>query len=63
MIGNALTDTLRTDINVGTSQINLTQTLFTLAFVIFEIPMNLLGKRLGPHRWLPFIMFFWGLAT
>jgi hypothetical protein len=39
-IGNALTDTLCTDINVGNADINLAQTLFTVGFIITELPFN-----------------------
>jgi hypothetical protein len=44
-ISNALTDTLRTDINVGNADINLAQTLFTVGFIITEIPFNIISKK------------------
>lgn len=62
-IGNALTDTLRTDINVGNSDINLAQTLFTVGFIITELPFNLISRYMGPERFLPITMFLWGIAT
>ncbi|KPM40394.1 hypothetical protein AK830_g6141 [Neonectria ditissima] len=62
-ISNALTDTLRQDINVGNTDINLAQTLFTVGFVITELPFNLVSKRMGPERFLPITMFLWGTVT
>jgi sugar phosphate permease len=62
-IGNALTDSLRKDINVGNKEINLAQTLFIVGFVITELPFNMISKIMGPERFLPITMFFWGVAT
>ena len=62
-LSNALTSTLRQDINVVTSDINTATTLFTLGFVITEIPFNMISKRLGPENFLPVTMFLWGLCT
>lgn len=62
-LGAALTDTLRTDINVGTTEINTAQTLFILGFIITELPFNIISKKFGPERWLPITMFLWGACT
>ena len=62
-ISNALTDTLRTDINIGNDNINLAQTLFTVGFIITEIPFNIISKRIGPERFLPITMVLWGIVT
>ncbi|KAH7142756.1 major facilitator superfamily domain-containing protein [Dactylonectria estremocensis] len=62
-ISNALTDTLRQDINIENTDINLAQTLFTVGFVITELPFNVISKRIGPERFLPITMFLWGTVT
>ncbi|KAF5025658.1 hypothetical protein F66182_2264 [Fusarium sp. NRRL 66182] len=62
-IGNALTDTLRTDINIDNSDINLAQTLFTVGFIVTELPFNTISKYMGPETFLPTTMFLWGIAT
>ncbi|KAH6647168.1 major facilitator superfamily domain-containing protein [Truncatella angustata] len=62
-IGNALTDTLRDDVKVTNSNINLAQTLFTVGFIITELPFNVISKYIGPERFLPITMFLWGIAT
>lgn len=61
--GNALTDTLRDDINVDNTDINLAQTLFTVGFVITELPFNMISKYVGPERFLPVTMVLWGIVT
>ncbi|OAQ98032.1 hypothetical protein LLEC1_01437 [Akanthomyces lecanii] len=62
-IGNALTDSLRKDINVANTQVNLAQTLFTVGFVITELLFNMISKYIGPERFLPITMFLWGTVT
>ena len=62
-IGNALTDSLRNDINIGNKEVNLAQTLFTVGFIITELPFNIISKYIGPERFLPITMFLWGIVT
>ena len=63
-LGNAQTDTtFLPTVGITTAQVNLGQTLFTLGIVLFELPSNIIAKALGPHRWVPCIVFVWGLIT
>ncbi|KAG0356950.1 major facilitator superfamily domain-containing protein [Gamsiella multidivaricata] len=62
-LSNALTDNLMQDLNIDLNTITLSTTIFVLFFCFFEIPSNMIIRRVGPHRWIPFLMFFWGLAT
>ncbi|EFY94802.2 Major facilitator superfamily domain, general substrate transporter [Metarhizium robertsii ARSEF 23] len=62
-IGNALTDTLAKDMQIDNSDINLAQTLFTVGFIITELPFNLISRYMGPERFLPMTMFLWGTVT
>ncbi len=34
-----------------------------IAYAIFEVPSNILLKKLRPSRWLAFLMFGWGATT
>ena len=43
--------------------INTGQTLFTLGMVLLELPSNIIAKKVGPNRWIPFIMVIWGTIT
>lgn len=62
-IGNALTDTLRKDIHINNANTNLAQTLFTVGFIVTELPFNVVSKYIGPERFLPITMFLWGVTT
>ncbi|KAF9355506.1 hypothetical protein BGX26_006468 [Mortierella sp. AD094] len=62
-LSNALTDNLMADLKFDLNTVTLGTTVFILFFCFFEIPSNMIIRRVGPHRWIPFLMFFWGLAT
>ncbi|KAF9112879.1 hypothetical protein BGX27_002636 [Mortierella sp. AM989] len=62
-MSNALTDNLMADLNFDLNTVTLGNTVFTLFFCFFEIPSNMVIRRVGPHRWIPLLMCFWGLAT
>ena len=62
-LSNALTGGLREDIHVTTKDINTATTLFTLGFVVTELPFNMINKKLGPERFLPVTMVLWGICT
>lgn len=62
-ISNALTSTFAADLHVNNSNINLAQTLFTVGFVITELPFNMISRYIGAERFLPVTMILWGVAT
>jgi MFS family permease len=37
--------------------------VFLVAYGLFEVPSNLLLKKLRPSRWIAFLMFTWGVFT
>lgn len=37
--------------------------VFLVAYAVFEVPSNILLKKLRPSRWLAFLMFCWGVMT
>ncbi|KAH6652119.1 major facilitator superfamily domain-containing protein [Truncatella angustata] len=37
--------------------------IFLVAYGLFEVPSNILLKRLRPSRWIAFLMFAWGACT
>ncbi|KAI2635930.1 major facilitator superfamily domain-containing protein [Xylaria nigripes] len=59
-IGNAKIEGLQEDLGLSNDQYNLCLTAFFLTYSFFEVPSNLLLKRLRPSRWLPAIMVAWG---
>ncbi|KAL3963067.1 hypothetical protein ACCO45_000071 [Purpureocillium lilacinum] len=61
-IGNAKIEGLQEDLNMQPAQYNWCLTVFFFTYAAFEVPSNLLLKRLRPSRWLPLIMVAWGLV-
>ncbi|KAF7178934.1 hypothetical protein CNMCM7691_007758 [Aspergillus felis] len=63
-IGNAVVLGLKEDLHIQTgTKYNTALTIFFVPYIIFEIPSNILLKKLKPHVWLPFCMFGFGLVT
>jgi hypothetical protein len=61
-IGNAAIQGLTTDLRLTPDQFNWCLTAFFFTYCAFEVPSNLLLKKLRPSRWLPAIMVAWGLV-
>ncbi|KIX02485.1 uncharacterized protein Z518_08426 [Rhinocladiella mackenziei CBS 650.93] len=59
-IGNAKIEGLEASLGMTSPQFNWTLTIFFFAYAAFEVPSNLLLKRLRPSVWLPSIMVAWG---
>ncbi|KAJ5874646.1 uncharacterized protein N7529_003076 [Penicillium soppii] len=62
-ISNAAILGLKEDLDIveGTKY-NTALTIFFVPYIIFEIPSNVLLKKLKPHVWLSFCMFMFGLV-
>ncbi|KAG6041195.1 hypothetical protein E4U41_005685 [Claviceps citrina] len=61
-IGNAEVEGLSKSLNIAPDQYNWCLTVFFFTYAAFEVPSNLLLKKLRPSRWLPAIMVAWGLV-
>ncbi|KAJ5095329.1 Major facilitator superfamily domain general substrate transporter [Penicillium alfredii] len=61
-IGNAKIEGLLDDLHMSGPQYNWTLTVFFFTYCVFELPSNLLLKKLRPSRWLPLIMIAWGIV-
>ena len=61
-IGNANIQGLSTDLGLAGWQYNWCLTVFFVFYALFEVPSNLMLKKLRPSRWLPSIMIAWGLV-
>ncbi|TKA62140.1 hypothetical protein B0A49_09075, partial [Cryomyces minteri] len=59
-IGNAKIEGLVEELHMTGPQYNWTLTVFFFTYAAFEVPSNLLLKRLRPSIWLPTIMVAWG---
>ena len=61
-IGNAKIEGLPESLGLTGGQYNWTLTVFFFTYAAFEVPSNLLLKRLRPSIWLPLIMVAWGIV-
>ncbi|KAI0007702.1 major facilitator superfamily domain-containing protein [Xylariaceae sp. FL0662B] len=63
-IMNATTgDDLMTQTGMNNYQYTIALMIFLVAYGVFEVPSNMLLKKLRPSRWISFLMFSWGALT
>ncbi|KAK0439771.1 major facilitator superfamily domain-containing protein [Armillaria borealis] len=62
-IGNARIIGLATDIHLSPPAYNTALALYFIAYVIFEVPSNIILKRFNPQIWLPTLTLAWGLVS
>jgi MFS family permease len=48
-------------LHITDNQYNLALTVFFFSYAAFEVPSNILLKKLKPSRWLSFLMLGWGV--
>ncbi|KAG9674717.1 MFS general substrate transporter, partial [Aureobasidium melanogenum] len=61
-IGNAKIEGLAEDLHLTGAEYNWCLTAFFFTYCAFEVPSNMLLKRLRPSIWLPSIMVAWGIV-
>ncbi|KAG0310546.1 hypothetical protein BGZ99_000306 [Dissophora globulifera] len=62
-IGNAKVANLEQDLSLKPGAYNLALSIFFAGYVLGEIPANLMLKKIGPRRWVPMVMFCWGVVS
>ncbi|KAK5653100.1 hypothetical protein OQA88_9198 [Cercophora sp. LCS_1] len=62
-VGNARAFGLEKDLNLTGVQFNTALTIFFVPYIIFEIPSNILLKRLSPRIWLSICCVGFGVVT
>ncbi|MCJ1375331.1 hypothetical protein MMC20_006566 [Loxospora ochrophaea] len=62
-VANAAIFGLQKDLGLTGTEYNTALTIFFVPYILFEIPSNLILKKLKPHLWLSGCMFVFGLAT
>jgi ACS family tartrate transporter-like MFS transporter len=55
--------TMQTDLRMSEAVFNLGYGIFYFGYLVFEVPANLLLRRLGARRWIARIMISWGLVS
>ncbi|MCJ1468851.1 hypothetical protein MMC07_007481 [Pseudocyphellaria aurata] len=62
-LGNALTLGLPRDLRLKGNEPNVAITIFFVPYILFEIPSNLLMKKVKPRIWLSTLAFLFGFMT
>jgi hypothetical protein len=62
-IGNAKIQGLEADLKMKGSDYNISLFVFFIPYILFEVPSNIIIKRVAPSTWLSSIMVLWGIAT
>ena len=53
---------METDLHMTDTQYLIALTVFFFPYALFELPSNVLLKRLRPSRWLSFLILCWGIV-
>lgn len=59
-IGNARIQGLELDLGMKGHDLNVALFIFFVPYILFEVPSNMILKRIKPSTWLSFLMFGWG---
>lgn len=64
-IGQARLNGLEQDLNMSKDgrDYRIALTVLYVPYIVFEIPSNLLVKKIGPARWIPLLVASWGLVS
>lgn len=62
-LSNAVADNLLDDLGINTNDYKNAQNMYGVGFLISEIPSQMVGKWLGPDRWIPAQIIIWSFAS
>ena len=62
-IGNAKIQGLEKDLHMEGHDYNIALFMFFIPYILFEIPSNIILKKVKSSTWLSFIMVCWGLLS
>lgn len=62
-LAQAVADDLLADMEMSTNDYNIGNQIFYASFLIAEVPSQLISKKLGPDRFVPFQMVAWSVVS
>ncbi|KAI9273521.1 major facilitator superfamily domain-containing protein [Helicostylum pulchrum] len=62
-IGNATLAGIQDDLHLTPGQLSMAISGFYITYIIFEVPSNVVLKRINAVMWLSLIMLVWGIMT
>lgn len=62
-IANAISDNLPEELGFGITGVNIATLVHSITFTAVTLITNPVAKRVGPHLWIPFLMFSWAVVT
>ncbi|KAK7970191.1 MFS general substrate transporter [Apiospora saccharicola] len=63
ILNNTSHNDMQTENHMSNYQFNVALMIFLIGYFLFEVPSNIMLKKLRPSRWLAIIMFLWGAIT
>ncbi|KAG0745899.1 hypothetical protein G6F57_004299 [Rhizopus arrhizus] len=62
-IGNATLAGIQDDLHLTPKQLSMAISGFYITYILFEVPSNVVLKRVNAVKWLSLIMLIWGIMT
>ncbi|KAI6093398.1 MFS general substrate transporter [Hypoxylon rubiginosum] len=63
VLNSSTKNDMQTETGTTADSFNIALMIFLVGYFLFEVPSNILLKKLRPSRWLAFLMFSWGAVT
>ncbi|KAI1773896.1 MFS general substrate transporter [Hypoxylon cercidicola] len=63
VLNSSTKNDMQTETGASNDIFNTALMIFLVGYFLFEVPSNILLKKLRPSRWLAFLMFSWGATT
>lgn len=61
--GNAKIQGMVDDLHMTGHDYNIALFVFFIPYILFEVPSNIIIKRVAPSTWLSIIMMLWGKSN
>lgn len=62
-IGNSRLYNMEKDLGLVGNQYQIAVSILFVTYIMFEVPSNLVLKKITPSRWISFITFSWGIVA